>query len=189
MRAAGAHSLADALREFAPYLLVLGLVTASVAGVGFLLVTARARALQGSCLANMKSLALCTLEYASDWNDRLPPRPATLPTWSLAQGVGAPADLARYCAPDDWRRQIRYRNDQVFFCPATRSIYSYEFNPAAYGVSLKRLPQPGQVPMECEAGFLAASPARPHRGGYNTTYCDGHGVWAASAAPGARRHR
>ncbi|MCE5240970.1 hypothetical protein LLH23_21115 [bacterium] len=135
----------------------------------------------------MKSLAFCTLQYATDSDERLPPRPAVAFHPDLAAGLVStgPPDLAKCFPPDDWHRQIRYRNGQVFVCPSTGSIYSYDFNLQVYGVVAEKLEDPDKTVMEFENGFLTGSPRGPHQGGYNTTYCDGRGAWVPHAfAPG-----
>lgn len=143
---------------------------------------------QAVCLSNLKSLTTATLTYANDWDGRLPPRPARLIFEQLDAGKVPTADLARYLSPDDWRRRINYINDNVFLCPTTRSLYSYEFNANLYGLRVHALLKPGYTPLEYDAGFATGAPPAPHRewnvAGYNTAYCDGHALWM----PGAFRH-
>ncbi|MBU0610902.1 MAG: hypothetical protein KKI08_23685 [Armatimonadetes bacterium] len=142
----------------------------------------RGRPRQESCLSNMKSLALATLSYAHEWDGKLPPRPRMMVSKTLAEGVGEGVDLAQLVPPDDWRRQIHYRNNQVFVCPSTHSIYSYDFSPGVYGAECGKLTDPGKTVMEFEKGFLTGSPPGPHNGDYNVTFCDGHGKWRRSFA-------
>ncbi|MEI6503419.1 MAG: DUF1559 domain-containing protein [Armatimonadota bacterium] len=139
----------------------------------------REKARTASCLSNMKSLALATLTYAQDHDERLPPAPKVALKRNLDEGrlKDGPIDLAQYFAADDWHRQIHYRNPQVFMCPSTRSICSYEFNAKVYGARLPELKGVGSTVLEYEAGFLTGSPRGPHLKGYNTTYCDGHAKW------------
>ncbi|MHB8995407.1 MAG: hypothetical protein ACYC63_09185 [Armatimonadota bacterium] len=137
-----------------------------------------------SCLSNLKSLSFCTMTYASDWDGQFPPRPKSLVIHTLDEGRGARPDLARYLPPDDWRRRIRYINDNAFFCPSTRSLYSYEFNSNLYGAQSDSIRKPAYTPLEYDSGFPTGSPPGPHRRGYNITYCDGHGSWM----PVAYRH-
>lgn len=89
--------------------------------------------------------------------------------------------LARYLSADDWRRRIHYINGNVFFCPSTRSLYSYQFNDDLYGVSLRDCDGWPEgltfALLEYETGFLTGLPVGPHSKGYNTTYCDGHAKW------------
>jgi len=144
---------------------------------------------QQTCLANVRRIALATLEYAHDWDERLPPAPRVPLERSLAEGkvlTRAP-DLARYFPPDDWHRQIRYQNAQVFVCPSSRSIYSYEFNAQVYslrapgGVGAPRGPDdlkdPAVTLMEYEAGFITGNPQGRHEKGYYVSFCDGHIDW------------
>jgi hypothetical protein len=142
-----------------------------------MLVPSREKDRQTSCLSNMRSLALCTLEYAADFDQRLPPRPAHLFNRTLAEGVGVGTDLSKLCPPDDWRRQIRYRNDQVFMCPSTRSMYSYEFNAQVYGLRLPEMTNTSGTIMEYDAGFVTGTPRGPHHEGYDVTFCDSHAKW------------
>lgn len=169
-------------------LLVVALVLLALAVTVPWYAVPRQKARAASCLSNLRSLSLSTLTYANDWNGRFPPRPASLMRHSLDEGKGAAPDLARHLPPDDWRRRIRYRNDNVFFCPSTRSLYSYEFNSNMYGIRLESLDRPTYTPLEYDAGFTTSSPPGPHRqagsDGYNTAYCDGHVFWM----PGAYRH-
>lgn len=166
-------------RSNVPYLRiaagVLGLVVLVLLGRGYQSAR-RETERQYTCISNMKSLALSTLAYAGDWDGRLPPAPKVRFRRSLEEGrvTGGPVDLARYFPPDDWHRQIHYRNSQVFICPSTRSVYSYEFFYPLYGV---RLEQCGSAIMECETGFMEGRPPGPHRSYYNVTYCDGHASW------------
>ncbi len=128
---------------------------------------------RATCISNMKSLALCTLTYAQDWDGRLPPRPARHLHRALAEGGGLGVDGTDLFPPDDWHRQIRCRNDQVFVCPSARSIHSYDFNGRVYGGQLSKL-EAGNTVMEFEKGFFAGAPPGPHHQGYNLTFCDGH---------------
>jgi hypothetical protein len=136
-----------------------------------------------SCLSNMKSLAIATLSYTEDWDGRLPPAPRTPVALGLEAGIlrTGPSDLAQYFPADDWHRQIHYRNDEVFVCPSTRSIYSYDFSPQLYGVNVARVKEPEMTVMEFEKGYLTGSPPGPHIKGYNTTYCDGRAAWVSHA--------
>jgi len=129
-----------------------------------------------SCLANMKQIAGATLCYAQDWDGRLPPRPRTPVARTLAKGHRAAGPLADYFAPDDWHRLIYMPDPRAFVCPATRSIYSYELNPALYGAKVL-MDQPPREPMQYEAGFPSGWPPPPHRGGYMISYCDGYTKW------------
>lgn len=149
----------------------------------------RQKARQSSCLANIKSLALQTLQYAEDWDGRLPPPSAAATNASLAAGKvrGAPIDLSRFFLPDDWHRLIAYRNSQVFVCPSTRSIYSYDLHQQVCGAEVDKLAHPAETVMEFEKGFLNGAPPGPHHQGYNLTFCDGHAKWAMGpgrTAPG-----
>ena len=158
-------------------LLALALVLLALAAKVPWYTRPREKARQTTCLANMKSLALCTLTYAHDWDDHLPPVPRHAKPSGPVDGWIRSTDLSKYFPPDDWHRQIHYINDQVFICPSTRNVYSYDFNASLYGVRLKGLQSPAETLLEFEAGFLTGSPPGPHLNGYNTTYCDGHGAW------------
>lgn len=148
----------------------------------------REKVRHGQCLSNLKRLSLCTITYAVEWDERFPARPSVLISHSLEDGKGLAPDLARYLPPDDWRRRIHYINDNVFFCPTTRSLYSYEFNANLYGVQWRSIAEPSYTPLEYDAGFATGAPPAPHReapyDGYNTSYVDGHVFWM----PGAYRH-
>lgn len=153
--------------------------------LGFLLVGPqwphREHARRSSCLSNMKSLALATLEYAHDCDDRLPPAPLQVTPVGPVDVRDKATDMAAYFPVDDWHRRIQYRNDQVFVCPSTGDIYSYQFNAAAYGLTTRQMPNPGRMLLEYETGYVTGMPEGPHDGGYNVTYCDGHATWRKSS--------
>ncbi|MGC8832728.1 MAG: DUF3352 domain-containing protein, partial [Armatimonadota bacterium] len=50
-----------------------GMGTAAVLGAGIALTNAREKARQATCMSNMKQLALAMLQYAQDWDEKLPP--------------------------------------------------------------------------------------------------------------------
>ena len=159
------------------------LLVAVVTGAMLLSFSHREENRRYSCLSNMKCMALSVLEYAADSDGHLPPAPRVPFERSLEDGKPRTwsGDLSGYFPPDEWHRRVHFDNNQVFVCPSTRSIYSYDFNSRVYGAKLEKLEDPDKTVMEFEQGFLTGSPPGPHMKGYNTTYCDGRGAWVPHA--------
>lgn len=162
-------------------LLTLVVVALVVLAAWYVLACLRAPnmlALQHSCVVNVRQLALATLAYAEEWDQRLPPAPKYPAFGTLTEGKPKtdPPELSGYLPADDWRRRISPFQPQLLVCPSTGSIYSYDFNARLYGLRLSQARDAATV-LEYEAGFVTGDPPGPHNKGYNVSFCDGHGKW------------
>lgn len=145
---------------------------------------AREKARQSSCLSNVKQLSLGMLMYAQDYDERFPPKPLSqtsqrLEDRRLNAGMGEKPDPQRDYPPRDWRRDIfpYAKNLGLFACPTTLSSYSYQCNPAIYGLRLGDVHEPQRLIMLYDAGLLDGSAPPPHDHGYNAGFVDGHCRW------------
>jgi prepilin-type processing-associated H-X9-DG protein len=143
--------------------LVLALVVAPILIAILFPVFARARekAVQTSCMANLKQISVCTLMYAADYDERLPLK-------------------------DSWCDAIydRVGNEQVYVCPALpEERCGYAYNARLHGVELTSVKSPGDTVACYDAigGWNAAGDASladpRHNGGLNVSYVDGHVKW------------
>lgn len=146
---------------------------------------AREKARQASCISNLKSIDLALLMYCQDYNECFPPAPRQAPGRRAPAPTGRQtpaADLLATLSPDDWRRVTNpyIRNAQVFVCPTTSSIDSYQFNDKLYGVRMAQVRAPAETVDLYDTGFLDGSAPGPHNGGYNVGFVDGHCKWMRS---------
>ena len=124
---------------------------------------AREKAVQASCMANLKQLQLSTLMYAKDHDDHLPMR-------------------------DKWCDQtLRYvRNEAVYVCPSLPDERcGYAYNARLDRLTLDDLREPARTVglFDAKGGWNAAGGAElvdpRHNGGANVTYVDGHVKWTS----------
>ena len=166
------------------FLLFAGMVAAILFPV---FARAREKARQSSCLSNLKQIELGLLMYCQDYDDHFPRRSAFPDARQVEQGVvtgtGSTAfDAAQYYPPDNWRMIIYpyIKNNQIFVCPTTGSVYSYQFNDSLYNVEMGQITRAGELVSIFEAGFLDGSAPGPHADGYNVGFTDGHCKWMKS---------
>ncbi len=170
-------------------LLVVIAIIAILAAILFpVFARARAKAQQSSCLSNVKQLALGTLMYCSDYDQKTP--------------IGA------YLAGAPWNRYICWhemilpyvKNEQIYMCPSDSTANGtcyYNGLKASYNMNYNPNPGNGGIPLESydypaermllgdgitswQVYWVGSSEQRvgsPHNEGANQAYCDGHTKW------------
>jgi prepilin-type processing-associated H-X9-DG protein len=143
---------------------------------------AREKAKQTSCMSNLKQIDLALLMYCQDYNERFPRRSAFPEARQVEQGVVAgntALNMAQYYPPDNWRTVIfpYMKNSQIYICPTTGSVYSYQFNDSLYDVEMGKIARSAELVNIFDAGFLDGSAPGPHANGYNAGFVDGHVKW------------
>ncbi|MCD6362217.1 MAG: DUF1559 domain-containing protein [Armatimonadetes bacterium] len=165
-------------------LLVVIAIIAILAAILFpVFAKAREKARQTSCLSNLKQIALASLQYAQDYDEKLE-------TYSSPH-VGS------------WREMIEpyCKNTQLFYCPSRKSIYAYCYNYYYLGFrALGDIKSPAETVLFCEGSIDDSSPpviksynhinppsqntytwiSRPdarHNDGCNLNFVDGHAKW------------
>lgn len=182
-------------------LLVVIAIIAILAAILFpVFAKAREKARQSSCLSNVKQILLAELQYAQDYDEKLPLalslHGTPPPIWSYFDLVGP------YC-----------KNLQIFICPSDRTgavnltglgLSRYGYSPdmtaitsttlthgliipgviSMQSASLGMIDQPAQQPALCDAaGAIDATfnntlgEAARHNDGANYGYVDGHAKW------------
>ena len=124
---------------------------------------AREKALQASCLSNMKQLCLGMLMYAQDWDEVLPGE-----TWAK--------DIYPYI-----------KNEQVFVCPSRPDLpVGYAMNEKLLLAKLAEIPRVGETALIFESNVGGENPVGGaddvpeegvHNGGINVGFVDGHCKW------------
>jgi len=162
---------------------------------------AREKARQTSCLSNVKQMALGMLQYAQDYDERMPI------TWSTSANVAGHWYYGPTYWAQLWRDQIYayVKNYQVYTCPShsTTSANSYAMNAGlnsnwgenGSGVSLGAIVSPSECLMivEClgdyhtKPSWIVDYPnscglATRHNDGLNVGMCDGHAKWYKPSA-------
>lgn len=140
-------------------------IAAVAAGVGLIaallfpvFARSRGRPFQTQCMSNQKQIMYAMLEYADDWDGRLPPAIA----WN--------AYLAKRLA--DPRR--------LFQCPTAQRQgsrgYDYAYNPMLSAKAMSDVPDPAYTvaTFDADNGQISAR----HMGGANVAYVDGHLKWS-----------
>lgn len=174
-------------------LLVVIAIIAILAAILFpVFARARAKAMQSSCLSNVKQLALGIIMYASDYDQRTP--------------------RGAYVAGEPWNRYICWhemilpyvKNQQIYMCPTDPvgrgSAYYNGFN-ASYnintnggcgeGCSLDYITYPAERLLISDGiggwamggvGYSEQRVADWHNEGANQAYTDGHTKWIKKTA-------
>ncbi|MCC7495205.1 MAG: DUF1559 domain-containing protein [Fimbriimonadaceae bacterium] len=179
-------------------LLVVIAIIAILAAILFpVFAKAREKARQASCLSNTKQISIAFLQYAQDYDERMPYQV----TWVL------PSYATGWSWPD--RISPYIKNVQVFVCPSAatsvewinnaathdcvwsawctgipRVAYAYNTNVSAQ--PLAQMLAPAETFMFGDGVWVDASlgtftritRAARHNGGINFAYCDGHTKWA-----------
>jgi prepilin-type processing-associated H-X9-DG protein len=114
----------------------------------------RERAVQSTCLSNLRQIATAMLSYAQDYDEVLPPADA------------------------DWQEVLMpyVRNSAVFHCPAAEGEHSYFPNPEVLGHSLADFDEPSALAIVFESDD-GESVVYRHNGGANYAFVDGHAKW------------
>lgn len=157
-------------------------------GVAFLAIVAavifpvfaksREKARQSSCQVNLQQLSLAMLQYAQDYDERLPPA-AHAPVASERLAAGQQLNPLTDFPAGSWQ-QLLYpyvKTTQVYICPTTLDKYSYEYNQGMAWITLGQLSQPPQTLGLFESGFVNHLRRGPHNDGYNVGFMDGHVKW------------
>jgi len=172
-------------------LLVVIAIIAILAAILFpVFAKAREKARQSSCLSNVKQLMLGALQYAQDYDERLPKH------GTACVGTNA-KDQCQWVKLDPY-----VKNTQCWYCPSGNNLrYGWNITPANNGVgtSLGTIQAPSssvvmgdtqyagpffrwQTPGTCPTGQgitnLGCVPLR-HNDGANFGFADGHCKWYA----------
>jgi prepilin-type processing-associated H-X9-DG protein len=136
--------------------LVLGLIVPAGYGAILYPVFARTRykAVQTSCLSNLKQLDLAMLMYCQDYDEQFP----AADEW--------PGNTLPYC-----------KNASVYVCP---SDSRYTMNQSISSAELRHIPFPAETVSLYEGTTLSGdmtSPAVRHNAGLNVGFVDGHCKW------------
>ena len=130
---------------------------------------AREKAVQTSCMVNLKQLQLGVLMYCQDWDSHLP-------------AAGNWCDAAHKYV----------RNDNVYICPSLRGERcGYACNASLDGLTLGDIPRPNETVtlFDAKGGWNAAGGAElvdpRHNGGANVAYVDGHVKWTSEGGQDA----
>jgi prepilin-type N-terminal cleavage/methylation domain-containing protein/prepilin-type processing-associated H-X9-DG protein len=177
-------------------LLVVIAIIAILAAILFpVFAKAREKARQTACLSNIKQLGLGNIMYAQDYDERYMP---------FCAGGG---DFMGCFYSTDFLYPYT-KNHQIWKCPssatadcwptcyrAPRGDYGYPCNTVS-GAKMAVISAPSNVMMFIECANAPASPnnncgdtggwwaprkdwiTKPHNGGTNLVYCDGHAKWA-----------
>lgn len=150
-------------------------VPAVVLGAGVampVLAQAKERARQATCLSNMKQLSIAMLNYAHDWDGKLPPASR----WRSA--------LLPYA-----------KNEGVFRCPSDkdkRHLSSYAMNRRLSERAVSQVIRPAETVMLFETSAGEDNPsdegqslAPRHSGKAGVAYVDGHVMLVQSVSPDA----
>jgi prepilin-type N-terminal cleavage/methylation domain-containing protein/prepilin-type processing-associated H-X9-DG protein len=179
-------------------LLVVIAIIAILAAILFpVFAKAREKARQSSCLSNLKQLNLGILQYAQDYDERMP----------LEAGYVTPAVfLAGPEWPNYWWEQIMpyLKNEQILSCPSesrrvvtsgnvtdTSHSVNYGYNIFASGQSLGTCARPTETGLNLDMmnnyWRLFDAPAgantdyiwstKIHNDGFNVSFVDGHAKW------------
>jgi prepilin-type N-terminal cleavage/methylation domain-containing protein/prepilin-type processing-associated H-X9-DG protein len=187
-------------------LLVVIAIIAILAAILFpVFAKAREKARGASCLSNVKELTLAMLMYAQDYDGCLfaytwgCPKKAIPQVATPKQGEGGCQALSIYYP--------YIKNDQIYWCPSTRSAMSYGMVVWTPGGSFVNTDGPmDKIATGCSRGaggtILLAEGSNPflwdwgdttkgtslfdrliapHNGGLNCGYFDGHAKWRAYA--------
>jgi prepilin-type N-terminal cleavage/methylation domain-containing protein/prepilin-type processing-associated H-X9-DG protein len=179
-------------------LLVVIAIIAILAAILFpVFAKAREKARQSSCLSNVKQLNLGILQYAQDYDERMP----------LEAGYLTPAQfLAGPEWPNYWWEQVMpyLKNSQILSCPSesrryvfsgnasdTRYSVNYSYNIFASGQSLGTCARPSETGLNVDGmnnywrlfdapggtntNFLWTT--KIHNDGFNASFVDGHAKW------------
>ena len=174
-------------------LLVVIAIIAILAAILFpVFAKAREKARQASCLSNVKQLGLAFLQYAQDYDERMP-----MGGWSGTESVSWPNGTVTYTHPWFLRLYPYTKNIQIFNCPSASYAWAGEVTTGIkYGynannlqtVSLGTVQYPSQTlciaDTEGAAAYAFISTYRTdryivdrHNGGANIGFCDGHAKW------------
>ncbi|MHB8994135.1 MAG: prepilin-type N-terminal cleavage/methylation domain-containing protein [Armatimonadota bacterium] len=194
-------------------LLVVIAIIAILAAILFpVFAKAREKARQSSCLSNVKQLMLGILQYAQDYDERLPGR--------RKNSVTAPPAGTYTCNPAgtyaiSWMSLVQpyIKNTQILVCPSYGNTTGYGYNPCGDGDTgnpslgaftspastfkigdswsqgLKGI-NPAQACSWSNRTDLAVPPTSPGCGGFaarhndggNFGFLDGHAKWIGSGA-------
>ena len=182
-------------------LLVVIAIIAILAAILFpVFAKAREKARQASCLSNIKQISIAVLQYAQDYDERLPQGASV--SWNAISANDHEMGLMPYV-----------KNTQVFICPS-RQTYTLVNNmvtpavsyPSSYGFNyllggaMSAIPSPAEMVYSLDAwncwidgdiwlwrrisgygiGLSDNDPNKPcaaHNDGVNVAYLDGHGKW------------
>jgi len=184
-------------------LLVVIAIIAILAAILFpVFAKAREKARQTSCLSNVKQIGLAVLQYAQDYDEKLPP------AWTNI-GAHVPVGFTLSTNYTTWADDILSyaKNDQMFQCPSqqysqsqmayTTYPFAYFYNmnstdSGCYGVALGKVVNPANLIMVADgwgtmdywasptaySTLYKTSPVvRRHNDGSNFVFVDGHGKW------------
>lgn len=196
-------------------LLVVIAIIAILAAILFpVFARAREKARQSSCLSNLKQMGLACMQYAQDYDERLPRfRQYTWDTRPIGPfNVGANCWLCPMCGGD---LDPYAKNVQLYLCPSSSSNTgpgghggSYGYNCQVSGVKLADLQAVAEIPMFADAnchyinphmdrsggcspcGYQTPCPRvawTRHNEGLNINFADGHAKWMKSTAADARQ--
>jgi len=185
-------------------LLVVIAIIAILAAILFpVFAKAREKARQTSCLSNCKQLGLAILQYAQDYDERLPAMFRYMPA-----GTGNPLWWAQDVV------QPYVKNDQVFVCPSgswTKTslrpaglpnpmVGSYTLPYSVSGLGLGAIQDSAGTILYLECtnpdfwGYVKTDipqttgwdnrVAKRHNEGFNTAFVDGHSKWLKQSEPG-----
>lgn len=130
---------------------------------------AREKAMQTSCMANLKQLQLGVHMYCAEWNEHLPFR-------------------------DNWcdATHAHIRNENVYVCPSLRGERcGYAYNAGLDRLTLDDLREPARTAglFDAKGGWNLAGGAElvdpRHNGGANVAFADGHVKWTPERGLGA----
>ena len=150
-------------------IVAVGAVLAAILFPVFL--RSREKAVQSSCLSNLKQIGLAQLMYAQDYGETM----ALAPAW-----------------PD--RLYPYINNAQVLQCPSAEGTSSptwsggrvdYTMNSDVSGMQLKNIGLPANVPIDYDGTAVVGgrgTVAFRHNDGANCGYVDGHVKWVHSGA-------
>jgi prepilin-type N-terminal cleavage/methylation domain-containing protein/prepilin-type processing-associated H-X9-DG protein len=183
-------------------LLVVIAIIAILAAILFpVFAKAREKARQSSCLSNVKQLNLGILQYAQDYDERMP----------LTVGYLTPSVvLASPAWPNYWWEQIMpyLKNEQILSCPSESRRYvasgnatdtshsiNYAYNYFASGQSLGTCAKPTETglnldmmnnywrlydaPNSTNTDYIWTT--KIHNDGFNICFVDGHAKWLNGA--------
>ena len=127
-------------------LLVVIAIIAILAAILFpVFAKAREKARQSSCLSNVKQMMLGVLNYAQDYDERLPLQWQNIPSHTA---LGQSVATNYYTWPE--RIMPYVKNDQIFQCPSKQfatMIDNYNTYPTAYHFNSNNVSSPGGAAM------------------------------------------
>jgi len=187
-------------------LLVVIAIIAILAAILFpVFAKAREKARQTSCLSNEKQIGLAILQYAQDYDERLPWMYNYMPAGGTNNLYWCQDVVMPYA-----------KNDQMFICSSGSWTYNYYRPPglpnplagsytlpySVSGAALGTIEDPAGTIMNLECTnpdfynstktdvpqWWASPPdcrvAKRHNDGFNMAFCDGHSKWLKQSLPG-----